>query len=126
MPEHDIAPKAIVEGPPTPQMRHPVAPDLFKALEEPVSFQSADGNWRQGTHTARFGEIEQRGIALTPKGRALYDELLASASRQIVQVRLPMVPMQRSMKKRSQTPSSASRTDGPASAPKVSAIFPIR
>lgn len=30
----------------------------------------------KGTHTARFGEIEQRGIALTAKGRALYDQLL--------------------------------------------------
>ena len=29
-----------------------------------------------GTHTARFGEIEQRGCALTPTGRALYDEAL--------------------------------------------------
>ena len=32
-----------------------------------------------GTHTARFGEIEQRGLALTPKGRALYDQLLSQA-----------------------------------------------
>jgi uncharacterized glyoxalase superfamily metalloenzyme YdcJ len=32
----------------------------------------------RGTHTARFGEIEQRGVALTAKGRALYDRLLAS------------------------------------------------
>jgi uncharacterized glyoxalase superfamily metalloenzyme YdcJ len=30
-----------------------------------------------GTHTARFGEIEQRGCALTPTGRALYDAALA-------------------------------------------------
>jgi len=28
---------------------------------------------------ARFGEIEQRGLALTPMGRALYDQLLAQA-----------------------------------------------
>lgn len=55
----------------------------FKALEEAVSFQDADGSWQKGSHTARFGEIEQRGIALTPKGRALYDELL-TASRKIV------------------------------------------
>ena len=32
-----------------------------------------------GTHTARFGEIEQRGVALTPKGRELYDSLLNQA-----------------------------------------------
>src|SRR5690606_30820733 len=33
--------------------------------------------WATGSHTARFGEIEQRGVALTPRGRALYDKLLA-------------------------------------------------
>ncbi len=32
-----------------------------------------------GSHTARFGEIEQRGAALTPAGRALYDQLLNEA-----------------------------------------------
>jgi uncharacterized glyoxalase superfamily metalloenzyme YdcJ len=30
-------------------------------------------------HILRFGEIEQRGVALTPKGRALYDRLLNEA-----------------------------------------------
>jgi len=32
--------------------------------------------YHHGTHTARFGEIEQRGCALTRKGRKLYDRLL--------------------------------------------------
>src|SRR5690606_38411122 len=50
---------------------------------EPVSFEDKDGSWQQGSHTARFGEIEQRGVALTPKGRALYDELL-TASRKVI------------------------------------------
>ncbi len=36
-----------------------------------------------GSHTARFGEIEQRGIALTPTGQALYDRLLNSTREQI-------------------------------------------
>ena len=31
------------------------------------------------THTARFGEIEERFYATTPAGRALYDECLAAA-----------------------------------------------
>lgn len=31
-------------------------------------------------HTARFGEIEQRGIALTREGRAVYDEALKEAA----------------------------------------------
>ncbi len=30
-----------------------------------------------GHHSARFGEVEQRGVALTRKGRAIYDAALA-------------------------------------------------
>lgn len=76
MPEEGIAPKAVVEGPPTRTCPILLRQTSFKALEEAVSFIGADGAWQQGSHTARFGEIEQRGVALTPKGRALYDRLL--------------------------------------------------
>ncbi len=76
MPEHGIAPKAVVEGPPTRTCPILLRQTSFKALEEAVSFRGADGTWQAGSHTARFGEIEQRGVALTPKGRALYDKLL--------------------------------------------------
>ncbi|MCV3734877.1 VOC family protein [Rhizobium sp. TRM96647] len=76
MPEEGIAPKAVVEGPPTRKCAILLRQTSFKALEEPVSFIGEDGAWKTGSHTARFGEIEQRGIALTPKGRALYDRLL--------------------------------------------------
>jgi uncharacterized glyoxalase superfamily metalloenzyme YdcJ len=76
MPEEGIAPKAVVEGPPTRRCPILLRQTSFKALEEAVSFIGADGTWQQGSHSARFGEIEQRGIALTPKGRALYDALL--------------------------------------------------
>jgi uncharacterized glyoxalase superfamily metalloenzyme YdcJ len=77
MPEHGIAPKAVVEGPPTRACPILLRQTSFKALEEAVSFRGADGSWQAGSHTARFGEIEQRGVALTRKGRALYDRLLA-------------------------------------------------
>lgn len=72
MPVKGIAPKAVVEGPPT--RRHPILlrQTSFKALREKVIF----GDQQGGSHTARFGEIEQRGAALTPKGRQLYDQLL--------------------------------------------------
>lgn len=76
MPEEGIAPKAIVEGPPTRKCPILLRQTSFKALEEAVSFIGTDGVWQAGSHTARFGEIEQRGVALTPKGRALYDRLL--------------------------------------------------
>jgi uncharacterized glyoxalase superfamily metalloenzyme YdcJ len=76
MPERGIAPKAVIEGPPTRACPILLRQTSFKALEEQVSFIDEDGSWKLGHHTARFGEIEQRGIALTPKGRALYDKLL--------------------------------------------------
>ena len=76
MPDYGIAPKAVVEGPPTRKCPILLRQTSFKALEEPVSFHDSEGGWQAGTHTARFGEIEQRGVALTPKGRALYDKLL--------------------------------------------------
>jgi len=79
MPAHGIAPKAIVEGPATRACPILLRQTSFKALDEPVSFLAADGRWQAGSHSARFGEIEQRGIALTPKGRALYDRLLEAA-----------------------------------------------
>ncbi|BBH48663.1 VOC family protein [Pseudomonas sp. KU43P] len=74
MPAKGIPPKAVVEGPPT--RRHPILlrQTSFKALQEKVAF--IDQKSSEGSHTARFGEIEQRGAALTPKGRQLYDRLL--------------------------------------------------
>jgi uncharacterized glyoxalase superfamily metalloenzyme YdcJ len=76
MPDEGISPKAIVEGPPTRKCPILLRQTSFKALEEAVEFQDGEGGWRPGSHSARFGEIEQRGVALTPKGRALYDRLL--------------------------------------------------
>jgi uncharacterized glyoxalase superfamily metalloenzyme YdcJ len=76
MPEHGIEPKAVVEGPPTRKCPILLRQTSFKALDEPVSFMTENGEWHAGSHTARFGEIEQRGVALTPEGRALYDRLL--------------------------------------------------
>lgn len=84
MPAYGIAPKAIVEGPPTRQCPILLRQTSFKALEEAVSFKAEDGSWQEGSHTARFGEIEQRGIALTPNGRALYDRLLDQTRARIV------------------------------------------
>ncbi|KPL48515.1 hypothetical protein XAXN_13145 [Xanthomonas axonopodis] len=72
--------KAVIEGPPRRRVPILLRQTSFKALEEPVRFVGDDGQPEYGTHTARFGEIEQRGLALTPKGRALYDALLAQAS----------------------------------------------
>ncbi len=71
MPQRGITPKETIEGPPRRAVPILLRQTSFKALEEPIAFKGA-----AGTHTARFGEIEQRGVALTRKGRALYDQLL--------------------------------------------------
>lgn len=75
MPDKGIQPKALIEGPPRRNVPILLRQTSFKALEESIRFEDdADGH-----HTARFGEMEQRGAALTHAGRALYDRLLTSA-----------------------------------------------
>jgi uncharacterized glyoxalase superfamily metalloenzyme YdcJ len=83
MPAHGIKPKAIIEGPPRRQCPILLRQTSFLALNEAVSFPAADGSLTSGTHTARFGEIEQRGVALTASGRALYDNILEQVRQQI-------------------------------------------
>ncbi|CAN7675581.1 MULTISPECIES: 2-oxoadipate dioxygenase/decarboxylase HglS [unclassified Variovorax] len=75
--ENGIRAKDAIEGPPKRKCPILLRQTSFLALEEPIRFQGAEG--ADGTHTARFGEIEQRGCALTPKGRALYDDLLKAS-----------------------------------------------
>ncbi|MGB3483850.1 MAG: VOC family protein [Mycobacterium sp.] len=48
----------------------------FRALDESRMFTEPDGSVVAGTTRVRFGEVEQRGIALTPLGRQRYDELM--------------------------------------------------
>nr|WP_318381637.1 VOC family protein [uncultured Enterobacter sp.] len=79
MPKYGIEPKILIEGPPRRDVPVLLRQTSFKALEERVYFPGGAAGEEKGTHSARFGEIEQRGVALTPKGRALYDSLLAEA-----------------------------------------------
>ncbi len=82
MPERGITPKAVIEGPPRRACDILLRQTSFKALEEAIVFVGGDGA-SAGTHTARFGEIEQRGVALTAKGRALYDRLLSTVRSEV-------------------------------------------
>ncbi|MBO9524171.1 MAG: VOC family protein [Nocardioidaceae bacterium] len=50
----------------------------FRALAEPRRFLEADGSIGSGSLRVRFGEVEARGIALTPAGRTRYDEVTAA------------------------------------------------
>ncbi len=82
MPERGITPKAIIEGPPYRKANILLRQTSFKALQEKISYKNNHQNI-EGSHTARFGEIEQRGIALKPKGRTLYDECLSKTRKDI-------------------------------------------
>ncbi|GAA0472257.1 2-oxoadipate dioxygenase/decarboxylase [Streptomyces olivaceiscleroticus] len=57
----------------------------FRALAEPRALRAPDGTVRTGALRVRFGEVEARGIALTPAGRARYDELLDLVDQQAAQ-----------------------------------------
>jgi uncharacterized glyoxalase superfamily metalloenzyme YdcJ len=50
----------------------------FRALDEPRLFRRADGSIAPGTLRVRFGEVEARGVALTPLGRERYDAAMAA------------------------------------------------
>ncbi len=54
----------------------------FRALAEPRRFREPDGTITIGELRVRFGEVEQRGVALTPRGRDRYDEAVAEVGRQ--------------------------------------------
>jgi uncharacterized glyoxalase superfamily metalloenzyme YdcJ len=50
----------------------------FRALAEPRRFREPDGTVSEGKLRVRFGEVEARGVALTPRGRERYDAAMAT------------------------------------------------
>ncbi len=83
MPEFGLNPKAVIEGPPTRNIPILLQQTSFKALQEDILFPKSTNEYHPGTHQARFGEIEQRGAALTPKGKNLYESLLSQVREMI-------------------------------------------
>ncbi|SNC73508.1 Uncharacterized metalloenzyme YdcJ, glyoxalase superfamily [Kytococcus aerolatus] len=55
----------------------------FRALDEVRAFRKPDGSIGEGTLRVRFGEVEQRGIALTQQGRDLYDRMLGEVDERL-------------------------------------------
>ena len=49
----------------------------FRALAEPCLFRDRDGTVSWGNLRVWFGEVEARGVALTPRGRGRYDAAMA-------------------------------------------------
>ncbi|RAH42912.1 VOC family protein [Aspergillus brunneoviolaceus CBS 621.78] len=80
-----MAVKDRIEGPPRRACPILLRQTSFLALEESIGFRedgpshASSARVVQGSHKARFGEIEQRGAAPTTKGRQLYDALLDEA-----------------------------------------------
>lgn len=65
-----------IQGPPrTDKVDVLLRQTSFRALAEPRTFRETDGSLSTGDLRVRFGEVEARGVALTPKGRELYDTL---------------------------------------------------
>jgi uncharacterized glyoxalase superfamily metalloenzyme YdcJ len=80
--------KSRIEGPPLRSIPILLRQTSFLALEEKVRFSCTTNSQLpvspplEGYHRARFGEIEQRGAAVTPRGRRLYDQLLNRATQE--------------------------------------------
>jgi uncharacterized glyoxalase superfamily metalloenzyme YdcJ len=81
--------KDSIEGPPRRKAPILLRQTAYNALDEPVRFVDAPESEQEAVHRARFGEIEQRGVALTPKGRELYDAAIASPDPQAAFARIP-------------------------------------
>ncbi|KAL1880150.1 hypothetical protein Daus18300_001513 [Diaporthe australafricana] len=81
MPEVGLQPKDRVEGPPERKCNVLLRQTSFLAIDEGIVFDGAADKGTRGNHCARFGEIEQRGAALTLEGRRKYDEVMSEATR---------------------------------------------
>lgn len=55
----------------------------FRALAEERLFREPDGTVAPGSLRVRFGEVEARGVALTPAGRERYDAMVAEVDRRL-------------------------------------------
>jgi uncharacterized glyoxalase superfamily metalloenzyme YdcJ len=79
MTERGIAMIDAIQGPPrTDGPAVLLRQTSFRALAEPCLFRGRDGTLASGSLRVRFGEVEARGVALTPRGRERYDAAMAA------------------------------------------------
>jgi len=75
--EEGIETTPVIQGPPPRENPILLRQMAFKALEAKSLFPDGKDGYEEGKHRARFGEYETKeDMAVTPKGRELYDELL--------------------------------------------------
>jgi len=79
MTERGITMIDAIEGPPrTDGPAVLLRQTSFRALAQPCLFRGRDGTLTPGSLRVRFGEVEARGVALTPRGRERYDAAMAA------------------------------------------------
>jgi uncharacterized glyoxalase superfamily metalloenzyme YdcJ len=79
MTERGIAMIDAIQGPPrTDGPAVLLRQTSFRALDEHCLFRSRDGTLASGSLRVRFGAVEARGVALTPRGRKRYDAAMAA------------------------------------------------
>jgi uncharacterized glyoxalase superfamily metalloenzyme YdcJ len=78
MTERGITMTDAIQGPPrTAGPAVLLRQSSFRALAERCLFRRRDGALTSGNLRVRFGEVESRGVALTPRGRERYDGAMA-------------------------------------------------
>jgi uncharacterized glyoxalase superfamily metalloenzyme YdcJ len=81
MTEHGVTMIDAIQGPPrTEGPAVLLRQTSFHALAEPCLFRGRDRTLSSGSLRVRFGEVESRGVALTPRGRERYDAAMAAAN----------------------------------------------
>ena len=78
MTDRGVAMIDAIQGPPRLDVDVLLRKTSFRALAENPAMREPDGTIGQGALRVRFGEVEARGTALTPAGRARYDALVTS------------------------------------------------
>ncbi|KAL3256238.1 hypothetical protein ABHI18_007728 [Aspergillus niger] len=100
MQDNGMPAKERIEGPPRRECPILLRQTSFKALEETVYFRDANEAYVKGSHTARFGEVEQRGYALTRKGRKLYDDILSQVNKEAAETKADSEKYEEILRKR--------------------------
>ncbi|WP_366917706.1 VOC family protein [uncultured Pseudokineococcus sp.] len=80
MTERGVTMIDAIQGPPGGGAPVLLRQTSFRALSEPRAMRDPDGSVRAGALRVRFGEVEARGCAVTPAGRARYDAWMAAHS----------------------------------------------
>jgi len=81
MSERGVTMIDAIQGPPRTDGRAVLLRQTsFRALAEPRLFRAPNGTLVNGSLRVRFGEVEARGVALTPRGRERYDAAMAAAN----------------------------------------------